>query len=187
MQAKTTPLSVELIKKSPYAYSTERQLDNTLLASSVQAMQKYTQIDSWLNKAMEEIQGMKPSLSPSKITERYISHIKNKGLAEILYDTRADVKIQLSRISMYLPSNWLQRLYKEIDILHDIDTWEEGDRPVTIDSFQTFIRWVLKTKPHKCPSFGLSDEGHLLTAWGSNDDSLILEFMPKDTILWIIR
>jgi len=111
---------------------------------------------------------------------------EDSTLEEGLFDAKAKAKILISRVSMYIDKDWRERLFHQIDNLHDIENWEDDDKPVIAESFQTFLRWYLIAKPENPPGFGLSYTGNLVAAWVVGDDKLILEFSPNDYIKWMI-
>lgn len=115
-------------------------------------------------------------------------YVKRDTLNEQLFDARANVKILLSNVSMYFSEALREKLFRQIDLLHDFEDWEEGDTPVQTQSFCTFIRWFFMTQPQQLPNFGLSSAGHFISSWLANDnkDSLILEFMSNDQIKWFV-
>ena len=110
------------------------------------------------------------------------------GLGEQLFDARANVKILVSQVSMHLSNELRERLFQQIDLLHDPDEWEDGDEPIHLKSFKTFLRWFYLNNPKNLPSFGLSSRGNFITSWmaNNNNDRLILEFLPDDRVKWFI-
>ncbi len=113
---------------------------------------------------------------------------KRITVVERLFDARADVKILFSRVSMHFSGALREKLFHQIDILHDLDDWEEGDDPIQLQSFNTFLRWYYLNKPSKLPNFGLSGSGHFIASWLANDNRnrLIFEFLSNDRIKWFV-
>lgn len=113
---------------------------------------------------------------------------KRVTLDEQLFDARANVKILLSRVSMHFSKALREKLFRQIDLLHDPDDWEEGDDPIQLQSFNTFLRWFYLYKPPQLPNFGLSAAGHFIASWltNHNKDRLILEFLSNDRIKWFV-
>jgi hypothetical protein len=109
-------------------------------------------------------------------------------LDEQLFDARANVKVLLSKVSMHFSKAFREKLFRQIDLIHDFEEWEEGDAPIQIQSFHTFIRWFFMTQPPRLPNFGLSSGGHFIASWltNNNKDRLILEFMLNDRIKWFV-
>ena len=135
------------------------------------------------NKTLQEVYKLESDFSSSTVL-----HTFGKTLEEKLFDARADVKILISQVSMYLDDNVRGKLFDEIDILHDADEWEDGDEPVSLESFKTFLRWYYLNKPNNLPSFGLSVAGNFIASWmdGDTKNSLVLEFLKNDRIKWFV-
>lgn len=111
---------------------------------------------------------------------------KGSSLNERLFDARANVKILISQVSMHISAELRERLFRQIDLLHDPEEWEDGESPINLLSFKTFLRWVYLNSPEKLPSFGLSSSGNFIASWIVNKDRLILEFLSKDNIKWFV-
>lgn len=110
------------------------------------------------------------------------------GVDEMLFDARAAAKVAFSQVSMHFSADFRERLFDQVDRLHDADDWEDGDFPVERLSFNTFLRWFYLNKPERLPSFGLSSAGHFIATWlcNENKDRLTLEFLPSDRIKWFV-
>jgi len=109
------------------------------------------------------------------------------SLGEQLFDATAAAKIQTAQVAMYLEPKWRENLFRQLDLLHDPDGWEGGDLPIQQASFATFLRAICQIKPRRRPGLGLSSTGHLVAAWVSGDDDrLIIEFLPADSVRWVI-
>ena len=112
---------------------------------------------------------------------------RSPSLDEQLFDATAAVKIQTSQVAMYLDPAWRENLFRQLDLLHNVEEWEGGDLPVQQESFATFLRAICQIKPKRRPGLGLSSAGHLVAAWVSGDDNrLIIEFLPADRVRWVI-
>lgn len=113
---------------------------------------------------------------------------KRVTLDERLFDSRANVKILLSQVSMHFSEALRKKLFRQIDLLHDPDDWEEGDDPIQLQSFKTFLRWFYLNEPPQLPNFGLSAAGHFIASWltNHNKDRLILEFLSNDRVKWFV-
>ena len=110
------------------------------------------------------------------------------SLEEVLFDARANVKVMLSQVSMHFEKQLREQVFRQIDILHDIDGWEIEDAPIQLNSLTTFLRWYYITKPKAFPSFGMSGAGQLVASWlkNHNKDRLILEFLSNDKMKWFV-
>ena len=66
------------------------------------------------------------SLRPSSVAENY----ETKTLEDRLFDATANVKILTSQVAMHLDPEWRERLFKQLDSLHDPEEWEAEDKPI---------------------------------------------------------
>lgn len=107
-------------------------------------------------------------------------------LAEKLYDVRADAKIKTRMMGNHLSPEWQRRLFEQIDDLHDVNSWEQGDVPLHKDSFSTFLATMLAIKPAVRPGLGLTHDGNLFGSWGRKGDVLSIEFKPALKVRWTI-
>lgn len=108
----------------------------------------------------------------------------NASLEERLFDARAAAKQMIASIAMHIDAPRRARLFKQLDSMHALDDWDEGDDPLDADSFASFLRSLFHLSPTKYPSLGLTHDGHLLAAWTKGDDQLVIEFMPKRKARW---
>lgn len=144
----------------------------------------YSQEGLFSNETKEIMEHIRSLKVPQPHVVKSFSN--NETLDETLFDVRAKIKILISQVSMYITEDWRSRLYRQIDILHDPDDWEDEDKPISLLSFKTFLRWFFLSKPERPPGFGLSYTGNFIAAWASGKDKLILEFLPNDTIKWVV-
>ena len=107
-------------------------------------------------------------------------------ITERLFNASAQLKILVSKVSMHLSDDWRQRLFRKLDSLHDPENWEQSDTLVDPGSFMGFLRLILQIGPIARMSLGVSPEGHFLTGWIRDKDSLTLEFTGRDEIRWAL-
>lgn len=112
--------------------------------------------------------------------------VNTKSLDEVLFDARARVKIETSKVSMHLNPTKIQKLYSQIDSMHDPEDWDEDLKAVGLESYRAFLAWYILVKPEKGAGLGLGDNGNLIAAWAKNIDRLIIEFLPKHRAKWFI-
>lgn len=105
---------------------------------------------------------------------------------ERLFDALAAAKVLTSRVAMHLTLEWRDKLFRQLDSLHDPAEWEEGDLPVHQASFMTFLKAMLTINPERRPGLGLSHAGNLIAAWTTGKDRLTIEFMLHDRVRWVI-
>lgn len=110
-------------------------------------------------------------------------------LAEQLFKSTADAKVTFSKVSVHFPKELRDKLFSQLDLIHDASDWETDDQPIVAKSLTSFLRWTYVTKPQKNPNFGLSNDGYLVASWlgNSNKDKLILEFLVNDRIRWFVE
>lgn len=109
-----------------------------------------------------------------------------KSLEEKLFDATAGVKVMTSQVAMYLDSQWRSKLFNQIDRLHDVDEWEQGDEPLQRESFATFLKAICELKPKKRPGLGLTSSGQLIAAWTVGSSRLTIEFLGNGRVKWVI-
>jgi len=109
-----------------------------------------------------------------------------KSIEEQLFDATASVKIMTSRVAMHLEREWREKLFNQMDSLHDPLEWMEEDTPIEKSSFATFLKAICQIKPKNRPGLGLAHGGNLIAAWTSGSNRLTVEFLAKDRVRWII-
>jgi len=107
-------------------------------------------------------------------------------LEEILFDATSSVKIAMSQVAMHVDRKFRDKLFSQIDALHDLDEWNADDNPIDKYSFVSFIKGILQINPQRYPSLGLSNDGNLMVAWIQDKNRLIVEFLPNDRVEWVI-
>lgn len=125
------------------------------------------------------------NLSPT-LRQAYPTEKKVFSVAEQLHDALGTAKILLSQISMHLDKAWRDKLFRQLDDLLDIDSWDEADKVLDNGSFATFLRMILYHRPDRRPALGISHRGHLLADWTVDGESLTIEFLPKDEVRWVL-
>jgi len=109
-----------------------------------------------------------------------------RSLEEKLFDATAGVKVMTSQVAMYLDSQWRSKLFNQIDFLHDVDEWEQGDEPLQRESFATFLKAICELKPKTRPGLGLTPSGQLIAAWTAGSSRLTIEFLGNSRVKWVI-
>lgn len=134
------------------------------------------------NNIERQIAALKNPPAPSSIA--YV--IQDNSIEERLFDAAAAAKILTSQVAMHLESEWRQKLFRQLDSLHDPEEWESGDLPLQQSSFATFLKAICQIKPKRRPGLGLSGGGHLIAAWITKRDRLTIEFLPSDGVRWVL-
>lgn len=130
----------------------------------------------------KQVASLQNPLSPASLP--YIPD--EKSLEERLFDATASVKMLTAQVSMYMDKKWRDKLFSQLDSLHDLDEWDTDDKPVKKSSFATFLKAILQIKPQRHPGLGLTYEGYLIAAWTTGKDQLTTEFLPKDRVRWVL-
>jgi hypothetical protein len=125
-----------------------------------------------------------PRISPETPLTSFTS--EKKSLVEKLFDAKASAKILIAAVSMHLDSKWREKIFRQLDLIHDDSDWEIEDVPIQLSSIATFLRSLGVIDYKKFPSLGMSNSGHLLAAWLNGENKLTLEFLPKDRIRWVL-
>jgi hypothetical protein len=87
---------------------------------------------------------------------------------------------------MHLDREWRDKLFYQLDSLHDPAEWEVEDEPIQQASFATFLKAIILIKPTCRPGLGLSYRGHLIAVWTTDTDRLTIEFLPDDRVHWVL-
>ncbi|HLE62348.1 MAG TPA: hypothetical protein VI750_04370, partial [Pyrinomonadaceae bacterium] len=134
----------------------------------------------------------------TKLIERRINELRNpaspaslfasaeKSLEERLFDATASVKILTAQVAMHLDREWRNKLFAQLDSLHDLEEWDPDDEPIQIGSFATFLKAMVQIKPQRRPGLGLSHNGYLVAAWTVGKDRLTIEFLQNDRVRWVL-
>jgi len=128
------------------------------------------------------VNGLRMAPSPASL----VSQTRERSLEERLFDATADVKILTSQIAMHLDREWRDKLFRQLDSLHDPKAWEPEDEPVRQASFATFLKTIVQIKPKRRPGLGLTHTGNLIAAWTEKAERLTVEFLPNDRVRWVI-
>lgn len=129
-----------------------------------------------------KITELKIPSSPGSLT----SAPQSKPLEEQIFDSTATAKILSSQVAMHLDRARRNKIFQQLDSLHDIEEWDEDDKPINNASFETFLKAILLISPKRHPGLGLSHEGNLIAVWGTNQDRLTVVFMPKGQIRYVL-
>ncbi len=131
---------------------------------------------------VSQVERLKLAAAPSQ--QQVVSHAP--PVAEQLYDALVAAKIRTAQVASHLQRDWRQRLFRQLDALHDPEDWLAGDLPVLDGSFAAFLRAMLLIKPRKRPGLALTAAGHLLAGWTEGPDRLTLEFLPTGSVRWAL-
>ena len=132
-------------------------------------------------------EGLGFDIAPESKT-RIIFHRINgecESTAEKLFSATAGAKIWASCVAMRLNRDVRDRLFRQLDNLHDADEWFEGDAPVDLASFKCFVRAILLGVISGKPGLSLTPQGNLIAIWSDESGKLAIEFQPGDAIRYL--
>lgn len=109
-----------------------------------------------------------------------------RSCEETLFSALAEMKVLTSQVAMHLERSWRDRLFVQLDRLHDLEQWDEGDDPAEIGSFRTFLRMMFLLKVEKQPGLGLANGGHLLAFWIDDQNRLTIECLRRDKVKLVL-
>jgi hypothetical protein len=115
-----------------------------------------------------------------------VGQTEGHALETRVFEALAGAKVLTSQVAMHLEEEFRDRLFRQLDSLHETDQWEEGDEPLNQSSFQTFLKAILTIRPERRPGLGLSHTGNLIAAWTTARDRLTIEFLPDDRVSWVL-
>lgn len=116
-----------------------------------------------------------PRASDAKVRRR-----STPSLDVQLFDNAAELKIALSQIVMHLAPEWRTIIFRQIDTLLDLNSWEDDSEFIEKSTFTTFLRFIIFAKSTRIPSLGVDITGHLLAAWNNGNQRVIVEFFKED-------
>lgn len=103
-----------------------------------------------------------------------------------VFDALASVKVMTALAAMHLSRESRDKLFSQLNSLHDAEQWEAGDEPINASSFETFLKAILSIRPERRPGLGLSHTGDLIGAWTTGRDRLTIDFLPKGRVRWVL-
>jgi hypothetical protein len=77
------------------------------------------------------------------------------------------------------------RLFRQLDSLLDIESWDSADPVPNEASFTTLLRMVLFLQGRP-PALGITGSGTFLATWTEGDDRLTIECQPEDHVRWVL-
>lgn len=124
-------------------------------------------------------------VSPKAIVPDH-KFVAPSSLAERVFQALADAKIWTSRVTTRLDLAARDRYFRQLDLLHDCDEWFGDDTPLLLESYKSFIRFMMAEGEKSKPSLALSPDGHLLAVWEVAGDRLTIEFKENDRLQWVV-
>jgi hypothetical protein len=135
------------------------------------------------NKIAGWVDGLRQP-SPASLARKTV--VEGQPREVRVFDALAVAKVLASNVAMHLARDFRNRLFQQLDSLHDTGDWEDDDEPINHSSFQTFLKTILAIKPERRPGLSLSHTGNLIAAWTTVRDRLTIEFLPNDRVSWVL-
>lgn len=108
------------------------------------------------------------------------------SLSERIFLALSNAKIFTSRVAMRLDLASRDRIFRQLDLLHDCDEWFGDDQPLLLASYKSFVRFMISKGGQSKPSLALNPDGHLLAVWEASGNRLTIEFRADDRLQWVI-
>jgi len=120
-------------------------------------------------------------------TQSYSRPVHQRSLSEQLFVALAEAKIWTSRLAMHLDRGARDRLFRQLDVLHEEDEWACEDEPVNLASYKSLVRAILYHEVNSRPALSLMPNGNLLALWRDGSDKLTIEFLPDNRTRWFVQ
>ena len=108
-------------------------------------------------------------------------------LASRLFSATADAKIWTSQVAMHLDVATRDRIFRQVDALHELDEWDDLDRTLNLEAYKSFIRAIVYHKVNSRPSLALMPDGNILALWRDGEEKLSIEFRPGNEARWAVQ
>jgi hypothetical protein len=109
-----------------------------------------------------------------------------KTTEEQLFDKRAALKMKTAVVAMHLDAEWRSSLFRQLDSLLDVQSWDDNDQLADDGSFFTFLRMIIFVGPTRKPGLGLAHNGNIVAAWTTGRDRLTIECLQRDQLRWVL-
>jgi hypothetical protein len=108
------------------------------------------------------------------------------SIPERLYDALATFKLKTATLAAaHFDRDERSRLFKQLDSLLDVESWDSADTVTTEASFTTLLRMVLFLGGRR-PALGVTAIGNFIATWTEGDDRLTIECKPQDHVRWVL-
>lgn len=109
---------------------------------------------------------------------------KNGELEELIFNSLSAVKRLTALASPHLDAEWRKDLFAQLDLLHDIDEWQQHNRPVNLESYSAFLFGLMRLRPKRRPSIGIDLAGNITAIWFKAHEQAACLFYPSGAIDW---
>lgn len=130
----------------------------------------------------EALASSKPSLAKAiRTTESKFKTSKYEAetIEDTLFENRSTLKQMIANIAMHMSSEVRLDLFRQLDELLDIESFEEDDTLINPDSFATFLNPFTLITGLKLPSLTVTRNGNLSATWLSEGGRITIEFLQK--------
>jgi hypothetical protein len=103
-----------------------------------------------------------------------------EGIENKLFKHLADLKVMVAQVAMHFSQDERGNIFAALDRLLSVEHWEDDSVQIDLESFRTFLRFLIFSHPIKFPNMGVSPRGGVLAGWHSERKSVHSEFLPQD-------
>lgn len=107
-----------------------------------------------------------------------------KSIARRASECLMGLRLRTSQVAMYLDSDWLEGLDRQLAFMLDASEWPLEAALPTVNSYGSFLNLIVNLRPLKRPSLGVSDAGNIVCTWDADGAYLFVEFYPNNFIRW---
>lgn len=126
-------------------------------------------------------------VAPKQVLQTLRNEASGESIDEQLFVALADAKVWTSRVAMHLDIASRDRIFRQLDVLHEVDEWAEGDKPVALASYKSFIRAIVVHQISSRPALALMPNGNILAEWSDENDKLTIEFLADNRTRWLVQ
>lgn len=124
--------------------------------------------------------------TPSFYAQNAPPPLHDASLGERMFDALATFKLKTALLAAaHFNRDQRSRLFKQLDSLFDVESWDSADVVTTEASFTTLLRMVLFLQGRR-PGLGVTGNGNFIATWTEGDDRLTIECQPNDHVRWVL-
>lgn len=132
--------------------------------------------------------------SPSKVQVARGQERSVRGLVpaqvsfeQKIFDALVNLKVAVATYAMHLSSGERSRIFARLDDVINIDDWHEEDPLPVVESFKTFLKWLVYSGSFDWSSIGVSHDGSILVAWSRPNIAVTANFSATGRVTWTAR
>ncbi|MFM1975439.1 MAG: hypothetical protein RL145_285, partial [Pseudomonadota bacterium] len=104
-----------------------------------------------------------------------------------LFEATRVAKTWTASVASRLDDSTRLWLFRQLNRLHDADEWLDGDRPVDLDSYKSFVRALIVGYIGGRPAIALGNRGEIIAIWQDNQDRLIVDFYADGKVRFLVN